>query len=787
MAEKKIIEIEVKTQQAVQSMDALSKSTKEAGKEFDKAATFAERYGEELQPLTTRMGEAEDRLYELANAGQTTTQEYKDLLNTVGEFRKVQINTDMAVDAAATTMGQKLGGALGGVTAGFSVAQGAFAAFGGESEEIEKALLKVQAAMAIQQGVQGIREAIPSFKALGAAIKSTTVSQGIYNFVMGISNKETLTNVEITEEDTVAKVGLGTATVGVATATTGASTAMKVLRAALISTGIGILIVGVGALIQNFDYLKEKFNGLGTGAKVLLSMIMPVVGVFWALSEAYDYFTADSIKANAKAESAIKKNTAALNTQIKANEKASTALKTKNGHEYKMAEASGASANALHKLAIRHANEEIALERASKATAHNTYVKEKNTLAYYRSIDASDEVIEKQKKLTQAAMENSIKEGKDLAAALENKAQLIRDNDVRIAGEKHSRSEKSNERTTKTEKVHTEKTVKNQKAQAKELLNITKNVEDENIRLMDEGQAKEEAVVLLAYKRKKEEQDKQLKDKSLKQKDYDTLQKLNAEGQEADLLAIKEKYILQAELARKTDQEKKDAEFFRQENLLAELTDTAEQKLYDKYKLEQEAAEGNAELLLALKKKYDKEVEALENVELEKKRERTKKGIDMAMSALSILNDAFQMSAGKSEKDQRKAFKAQKAFNLASAVTNTYLAVASALALNPKDSLFPGQRFVEAGLAGAAGAVQIANIAKTKFEGGASADTSGGGGGGVTAPTMSAPQFNVVGQSGVNQLATLNQQPIQAYVVSGQVTSQQALDRNRLENATLGG
>jgi hypothetical protein len=178
MAEKKIIEIEVKTQQAVQSMDALSKSTKEAGKEFDKAATFAERYGEELQPLTSRMGEAEDRLYELANAGQTTTQEYKDLLKTVGEFRKVQINTDLAVDAAATTMGQKLGGALGGVTAGFSVAQGAFAAFGGESEEIEKALLKVQAAMAIQQGVQGIREAIPSFKALGAAIKSTAIFQG---------------------------------------------------------------------------------------------------------------------------------------------------------------------------------------------------------------------------------------------------------------------------------------------------------------------------------------------------------------------------------------------------------------------------------------------------------------------------------------------------------------------------------------------------------------------------------------------------------------------------------
>jgi hypothetical protein len=158
----------------------------------------------------------------------------------------------------------------------------------------------------------------------------------------------------------------------------------------------------------------------------------------------------------------------------------------------------------------------------------------------------------------------------------------------------------------------------------------------------------------------------------------------------------------------------------------------------------------------------------------------------MAMSALSILNDAFQMSAGKSEKDQRKAFKAQKAFNLASALTNTYLAVTGALTAggNPI-KLATGMQFVEAGIAAAAGAVQIAKIAATQFDSGGS--STSGGGGGASAPTMSAPQFNVVGQSGLNQLASLNQQPVQAYVVSGQVTSQQSLDRNRLENATLGG
>jgi hypothetical protein len=45
--------------------------------------------------------------------------------------------------------------------------------------------------------------------------------------------------------------------------------------------------------------------------------------------------------------------------------------------------------------------------------------------------------------------------------------------------------------------------------------------------------------------------------------------------------------------------------------------------------------------------------------------------------------------------------------------------------------------------------------------------------------------FNTIGSSGINQLAQLQQTPAKAYVVSGEVTSAQALDRNRVQNATL--
>jgi hypothetical protein len=84
-----------------------------------------------------------------------------------------------------------------------------------------------------------------------------------------------------------------------------------------------------------------------------------------------------------------------------------------------------------------------------------------------------------------------------------------------------------------------------------------------------------------------------------------------------------------------------------------------------------------------------------------------------------------------------------------------------------------------------------ANIAATakalKTLGGGSAPSSPplGGGGGTGGGGSMAPQFNTIGSSGINQLATLQQQPVQAYVVSGEVTSAQSLDRNRVQNATL--
>jgi len=111
--------------EAKKKLSNLSQSYKELSKAAtDVNAKFEEVYGE-LQPLTTRLGEAEDRLYELALAGKQNTKEYQDLLETVARYRQTQIETDRVVDSAAQTFTQKLGGAIQGAANGYAVVQGA--------------------------------------------------------------------------------------------------------------------------------------------------------------------------------------------------------------------------------------------------------------------------------------------------------------------------------------------------------------------------------------------------------------------------------------------------------------------------------------------------------------------------------------------------------------------------------------------------------------------------------------------------------------------------------------
>ena len=88
----------------------------------------------------------------------------------------------------------------------------------------------------------------------------------------------------------------------------------------------------------------------------------------------------------------------------------------------------------------------------------------------------------------------------------------------------------------------------------------------------------------------------------------------------------------------------------------------------------------------------------------------------------------------------------------------------------------------------------IGNIARARqllssgSAGGSSAPSGGGATGGASAPA--APAFNVVGASPTNQLAQTignqQQQPIKTYVVAGDISTAQSLERNIIQSASIG-
>ena len=130
-----------------------------------------------------------------------------------------------------------------------------------------------------------------------------------------------------------------------------------------------------------------------------------------------------------------------------------------------------------------------------------------------------------------------------------------------------------------------------------------------------------------------------------------------------------------------------------------------------------------------------------------------------------------------------------KGLAIAQAIMNTYLGVTEALR---QKSTLPSPFDVAAKVANVAtviatGMKAVKQITSVKV----GARGGGGGGspsmGGVSA-TVQQPQFNVAGDAGVNQIASTlaNQQPIKAYVVGKEVSTQQSLDRNIVKNATLG-
>ena len=221
-------------------------------------------------------------------------------------------------------------------------------------------------------------------------------------------------------------------------------------------------------------------------------------------------------------------------------------------------------------------------------------------------------------------------------------------------------------------------------------------------------------------------------------------------------------------------------------------------------KAQAELLEGEYLRLLALQDIADKERE-IEIKRLEEKRDAYQKGTQAWQDANNELEDFKAESDRQDLERERQIQKAKqqlttdaianiisivgenskfgKAIAVVGAIRNTFQGATKALADLP-----PPFSFVQAAATVAAGFRSVKDIVATQEPQMPSfAGSSGGGVSTATVPTP--PSFNVVGASGVNQLAqTISGQaekPLKAYVVAGEVTTAQSLERNAVKEASI--
>ena len=191
MAEKTVaLTITTDSKQAEASVGSFKKQLKEANNE--------------LLNMAAKFGEA-------SNEAVSAAKKVAGLKDAIGDAKALAdtFNPDKKFVA--------LGGVLQGVTAGFSALQGAIGLFGDENKELEKTLLKVQSAMALQQGISGLMEAKDSFGLL---------------------------------KD-------------------GAVRAFQAIKGAIGSTGIGLLVIALGTIVAYWDDIKEAVSGVSEEQKKL--------------------------------------------------------------------------------------------------------------------------------------------------------------------------------------------------------------------------------------------------------------------------------------------------------------------------------------------------------------------------------------------------------------------------------------------------------------------------------------------------------------------------------------
>ena len=537
-----------------------------------------------------------------------------------------------------------------------------------------------------------------------------------------------------------------------------------------IIAGIGVIIV---ALLSKLGLLKPILNAIG---KVFGAVGDAIDAVVQSIKDFLDWLGLTSFAEQKASEDAVKAQEKKANAYEQAKDKRVGAI----DQEIRMAQLEGKS---TYKL-------ELEKQRLIKATA-------------YEHAKALSMKI----KLMVASGDYDAKEVTDLKAKLKEQRTLITNSSNEISYIKKKKvvddQKTEDEAHKKSIEAGTKANEKKKQAQleyAKNRAEVTKLIEDANIAIMADGEAKEIATINLKYKRAIAET---LANEKYLQSEKDTIKKQLETQQTQELLNIEKAKQEKLDALTKEQQEKEieaynefqtryneqqtainnsrlSAEELEVNNVRAKYAKLLEEaKLYEKSttEIEEQIGKETADIQkkYALKKIADAQAER-----------------DAKIQFATDINSGIQQLGNIFINDQKKLEKFQKATALVQIAIDTAKAISSLVAMsqaNPLNAVTGGG----AGLAQyASGIVQIlTNVAKAKaLLSNPSASASGGGGGTSASPTSSSsvtPTVQMFGQgNNANNLTSQQtggqQIQIQAVVSETEITATQ----NKMKIIDLG-
>jgi hypothetical protein len=248
----------------------LNAKLKEIESSYGQNARNVGNYTEAVKPLKQQLRELTQQLQQLEMQGQGNSEEFRKLSAEAGNIKDTMgdVNNTIKALASDTSLVDGVAAGISGIAGAFSAAQGAAALFGEEGEDLQKTLVKIQATMAIANGVQQVANALQKDSAAMIALNNTRMlaaaaAQATYATVVGTS--------------------------------TGVLRVFRIAAAAAVSaTGIGAIIIALVTLYENWDkvnkliddgveYLKKYKTALIILAPVIIALFSGLILIAGAI------------------------------------------------------------------------------------------------------------------------------------------------------------------------------------------------------------------------------------------------------------------------------------------------------------------------------------------------------------------------------------------------------------------------------------------------------------------------------------------------------------------------